>query len=118
MQSARLATYLLHDASFALREGNVPSRLVADELNLNLTTLAATLLVIIIVIVGSAGALALDSTRFGGACTCAVADRLRVVELGRGRLVVLIRDVGHFARLALWFHKKLQKDKRLVEMLF
>lgn len=46
-------TYLLHDAGLALGEGDVPARLVLDELDLNLPALAARLVVIVVVVVGS-----------------------------------------------------------------
>lgn len=44
-------TYLLHDTSFSLREGNVPSRLVLNEFDLNLATLTAGLRVFIVIVV-------------------------------------------------------------------
>lgn len=69
------------------------ARFVADELDLDLTTLAAALLVIVIVIVRSRRALALDAAALVGGT--AVANRLRLVELGGRILVVLVRDVGH-----------------------
>lgn len=87
-------TNLLHDASFSLRKGNMPSRLVADELDLNLATLASTLLVIIVVVVGSRRSLSLDATAFLSAAAIAT-DGVRLVELGRGGLVRLICNVGH-----------------------
>lgn len=49
---ARLETYLLHDAGLPLRKGNVPARLVLDELDLNLSPLAAGLVVILVIVVG------------------------------------------------------------------
>ena len=44
--------YLLHDTSLALGKGNVSTRLVGDELDLNLAALAAALLIVIIVVHG------------------------------------------------------------------
>ena len=82
------ATNLFHDACLTLRERNVATRLITDELDLNLATLAAAFLIVIIVIVGSAGALALGAAALGD-----VAGLLQVV--GRG-LVVLIWVFGHF----------------------
>lgn len=46
-------TYLLHDTGFALGEGDVPTRLVLDELDLNLPALAAGLVIVVVVVVGS-----------------------------------------------------------------
>lgn len=86
-----VSTYLLHDTSLALGKCNVATGLVVDELDLNLATLAAALLVIVIVVVGGAGTLALDASVLSDA---AVAN-LRLVEVGRRGLVVLIGDVGH-----------------------
>lgn len=85
-------TNLLHDTGFPLREGDVPTRLVADKLNLNLAALATALVVVVIVIiVGSALALALDAATLGGSAAIAVG----VVEVAGRLLVVLIGDVGH-----------------------
>jgi hypothetical protein len=86
-------THLLHYSRLALREGDVPTRLVADKLDLNLATLATALLIVVIVVVGGAGAGTFDAATFD---RIAIADRVRLVEVGRGGLVVLIRDVGHF----------------------
>jgi len=89
------ATNLLHDTSFALGEGDVATRLVADELDLNLATLAAALFVVVVIVVGRARARALDATALCGGIV-AIADRMRLVEFGGRRLVVLVGDVGHF----------------------
>lgn len=89
------------------------ARLVADELDLNLATLTAALLVIVIVVVGSARSGALDATRLSGD-RVSIADRVRVVKLGWGGLVVLVSDVGHFYRSGITRYKK----GKMVEMLF
>ena len=60
MRAQRAPTYLLHDTSLALGEGDVPTRLVLDELDLNLSSLAAGLVIIVVVVVGS-GARTLDA---------------------------------------------------------
>lgn len=87
-----LATNLFHDAGLALGKSNVATRLVRDELDLNLAALAATLFVVIIIVVGRRRTLAFDAARLGGA---AVAYRVGVVNVLRRRLVVLVGDVGH-----------------------
>ena len=69
-------TDLLHNTSLALGKGDVSTRLVADELDLNLATLATALLVIVVLIVSSSLALALHA-----------------VEAHRGR-IALVSDVG------------------------
>jgi hypothetical protein len=83
-------THLLHDAGLALREGNVPARLVLDELDLNLPALAAGLVIIVVVVVGRR-ALALGAARIAdaeGAITI-------VVQRGR-RVLVVVGDLrGH-----------------------
>jgi len=71
----------------------VSTRLVSDELDLNLSTLATGLIIVIIVVVGSRWSLALDAT--------VIADRITIsdgmfVEGGGRTLVVLIGDVGHY----------------------
>lgn len=84
-------TDLLHDASFPLRKGDMPTRLVTDELYLNLAALASTLIVVVvIVVIRSALALSLDAATLGGS-----AIAVRIVEVAGRRLVVLISDVGH-----------------------
>ena len=45
--------HLLHDAGFALGEGDVTTRLILNELNINLPSLAARLVIIIVVVVRS-----------------------------------------------------------------
>lgn len=50
-RGGKKTNHLLHDTSFSLREGNVPSRLVLNELDLNLATLTAGLRVFIVIIV-------------------------------------------------------------------
>ena len=83
-------TYLLHDASFALGEGDVPTRLVLNEFDINLPTFTAGLIVIIVVIIGgSTDARTLDSTVVG------VAIGVAWVVGGRGVGCVGVRDVGH-----------------------
>jgi hypothetical protein len=84
------STNLFHDASLALGKGDVAARLVGDELDLNLPTFAVALFVIIVVIISGAGTGTLGATRLA-----AIADRVRLIEVGRRGLVVLIRDVGH-----------------------
>lgn len=60
--------YLLHDARLALGESDVTARFVLDELDLNLPSLTAGFIIVVIVIVGgialalTLGAAALDGT--------------------------------------------------------
>jgi hypothetical protein len=72
----------------------VATRFVGDKLDLDLAALAAALLVVVIVIVGRGRAGALNSARLSNTGV-AIADRMRLVELGGRGLVVLICDVGH-----------------------
>ena len=92
----RAETNLLHDAGLALGESDVAARLVADELDLDLAALAAALLVVVIVVVGRGSAGALNAAGLANIAV-AIADGMRVVELGGRGLVVLIGDVGHFS---------------------
>lgn len=85
-------TYLLHDAGLALGEGDVATRLVRDELDLDLPPLAARLVIVVVVVVGGRGTLALDAAVL--ARGAAVPDGV-VVEGRRGGRVVLVGDVGH-----------------------
>lgn len=97
-------TYLLHDTGLALGECNVAARLVADELDLNLATLAADLILIIVIVIGSGRTLALDATSLGGGR--AIANRVRLVEVGGRGLVVLVGDVCHLVSPAAVVYDK------------
>lgn len=58
--------YLLHDASFPLGEGDVSTRLVLNELDVNLATLSAGFVVVVVVIIGGgADTGSLDATVVG-----------------------------------------------------
>jgi hypothetical protein len=75
-------TYLLHDAGLSLGEGNVTTRLVLDELDLDLSSLAARLVVVVVIVVGGrsvGGALSLDASLFRG----------NAVVVGRWRVAIL-----------------------------
>ena len=81
-------TDLLHDARLALREGNVPTRLVLDEFDVNLSPLSSRLVVVVIVVIGSsAHARTLDTARIG---TVAIVGRVQA-----GRVGVWIGNVSH-----------------------
>jgi hypothetical protein len=74
----------------------VSTRLVGDELNLNLSTLATGLIIVIVVVVGGRWSLAFDAT--------VITDRIAIsdgmfVEGGGRPLVVLIGDVGHYDKI-------------------
>lgn len=57
-------SHLLHDTRLPLREGDVSTRLVLNELDLDLTALTARLVVVVIIVVGGiGGTLALDAAR-------------------------------------------------------
>jgi hypothetical protein len=99
-----LATYLLHDASFALGKSNVATRLIADKLNLNLATFAPALLVVVIIVIGNAIARTLNATVLGRgrvAIAC-----VAIVQLLGSVLVVLVGDVGHCGIGAGWYHER------------
>lgn len=88
-------TNLFHDTGLALGESDVSARFVADELDLNLAAFTAALLIVVIIVVGSAWTGAFDAASLAGD-RIAIADRMRIVKLCWGGLVVLICDVGHF----------------------
>jgi hypothetical protein len=81
-------TDLLHDTRLALRECDVATRFIGDELDLNLSSLTSGLIIIIVIIVGSRWALA-----FGTASVTAISET--VIVKGRRRTLVGIGDVGH-----------------------
>ena len=83
------STYLLHDTSLPLGEGDVATRLILDKLDLDLAALTAGLVVIIIIVLG-AHAVALGATGVG-----AVTRLLQVIVLARGELLVDGSHVGH-----------------------
>lgn len=64
------------------------TRLISDELDLNLSSLASRLVIIVVVVVSSRGALAFDT-----ATIIAVSEGV-VIE-GRGGALIVIGDVGH-----------------------
>lgn len=75
--------YLLHDASLALGEGNVPTRFVLNELDVNLPSLATGLVVVIVIVVGGrADARTFDASVLPTGCAVAVTGRDRVVVDG------------------------------------
>ena len=83
-------TNLLHDAGLALGEGDVSTRLVLDELDLDLASLATRLVIVIVVVVGGAGTRALDASALEAA--------IAVLEvIGRGGRVGLVigGDLSH-----------------------
>ena len=96
-------TYLLHDTSLSLGEGDMATRLVLNELDLDLAPLATGLVIVIIVVVGSAGTRALDAS----ALERAIAVLQIVVGGGRVGLVIVGELVGHIGRgwsgAAGWF---------------
>jgi hypothetical protein len=73
------------------------ARLVGDKLDLNLSTLASGLIVVIVIVVGGRGTLAFDAARLD---RIPVSDGM-LVEGGWRALVVLIRDVGHCGKMDL-----------------
>ena len=82
-------TDLLHDAGLALGESDVTTRLVLDELDLNLSPLATWLVVVVVIVVGG-GARSLCRSL----SAVAVADR--VIVGGRRRVLVVLCDfAGH-----------------------
>ena len=88
----RIGTHLLHDTSLSLGECDMATRLISDELDLNLSALASWLIIIVVVVVCGSLTRSLDATRFN--CV-AIADSVLIESRGR-TLVVLVGDVGHF----------------------
>ena len=89
-----VTTNLLHNTSLSLGESDVTTRLVLDELDLDLSSLAARLVVVVVIVVGGCGvggALSLDASLLGR----------NAVIVGRGGVRVLsISDlISHTVRL-------------------
>ena len=82
-------TNLLHDPSFPLGEGNVTTRLVLDEFDLDLSSLTASLLVIVIIVI----ACLRHSRTLCASRIEAVAGQ--VIAWGRVIKGIRIGDVGH-----------------------
>jgi hypothetical protein len=59
------ASYLLHDSSLALGESDVSTRLILNELDFNLSSLATGFVIVVVVIVESTLARTLDTAIFG-----------------------------------------------------
>lgn len=87
------ATHLLHDTRLPLREGDVATGLVLDELDFNLSAFA-TGLILIIVVIFSTDAIALGHVGVGGAVTGG--GLVEVVEGSRGGFLLTDgSNVGH-----------------------
>ena len=80
--------HLLHDPSLTFRKGDVPSRFVLDEFDVNLPPLTARLVIVIIIIVcSSTHARPLNAASIGAV---AIVGRVEPRRMG-----VWIGDVGH-----------------------
>jgi len=89
MGGCPVATHLLHDTGLPLGEGDVATRLVLDELDLDLAALTARLVVVIIVVLGA------HATALGAASLSAVARLVQVIVAGGELVVSDSRHVGH-----------------------
>lgn len=79
---------LLHNTCFSLGECDVTAGLVRDEFDLDLASLTASLLIVIIIVVGCHGvSWSLDASRI---ITIKIITRRWIIETGRG-----IGDVSH-----------------------
>jgi len=104
--------YLLHDASFALRKGDMPTRLVLNELDFNLPSLTARLVIIVIVVVGgSAGALTLVASGFNGTILKVILLRI-VWNNVVGHLITQSKSGVLQLGLALWVGQDVEQPKR------
>lgn len=83
--------YLLHDTRLALRERDVATRLVGDELDLDLATLPAALVVVVIVAAGGGARAFYAPISIAGRAVSGM-----IIEVCWGGLIVLIGNVGHF----------------------
>lgn len=84
------ALYLLHDTCFSLREGNVTTRLVLNEFDLDLSAFSSALLIIVIIIIARHG----SSWSLGASSVNAIASQI----VAGGRMVKAgsrIGDVRH-----------------------
>ena len=98
-------SYLLHDAGLALREGDVTTRLVLDEFDVNLPPFATGLVVVVVVVVASGRT---DPSPFHTAVLCtavAVAGAEGIVASRGGVLIIRIGNVRH----DLWLGLKLSR---------
>ena len=74
-------TYLLHDTGLPLGKGNVATRLVLNELDLDLAALTAGLVIIVVVVLGA------HAAALGAAGVSAVTGLLEVI-VGRRKLLL------------------------------
>jgi hypothetical protein len=88
-------SYLFHDTSFTLGECDMATRFVLNKLDINLSSLASRLVVIIVIVVACrcTDASTLHSTRIA---TLSIAGRKRVVVSRRRMVVVGFSDFTHF----------------------
>ena len=86
---------LLHDASLALGEGDVTARLVLNEFDIYLSSLATGFVIVVVIVIGSgAAAGTFDATSF------AISIAGRVGEVGR--VVIGVGDVAHLVGRRQW----------------
>ena len=84
MRSGTGCSDLLHDTGLALRESNVSTRLVLNELDVNLPALTARLFIIIVIIVAGSSA---DARTFDTAIVSALAS----VAIAAGQDIIVSR---------------------------
>lgn len=88
-EQVRNGTYLLHNTSLPLGKGDVTTRLILDELNLDLAALTARLVIVVVVVLGA------NAAALGTAGVSAVARLLQVVVVRRELLLTNRRHIGH-----------------------
>lgn len=103
-------THLLHDSRFPLRKGNVTTRLVLDELDVNLPPLAAGLAVIVVVVV-----VVVDGATLGRAVGIVAVSLAEAVIEVRGRELVVVCEVRHIMRFG-WYTLGLDTNGLVLRM--
>jgi hypothetical protein len=84
----------------------VTTRLIRDELDLNLAALTAWLIIIIVVVVGGGRTLTLDTASIAASDVVAIAHGMAVVERRWRALLVVVCDVGHYGIKLLRYDEK------------
>ena len=93
-------TYLLHYSGLSLRERDVSSRFVRDELDVNLPALATRLIVIVVVVVPGAASVT-DTSAFGAAILCGLAVAVAGERIVGSRGRALLGRFGEIAHVGM-----------------
>jgi hypothetical protein len=92
-------THLFHDTCLSLGKGDVATRFILDEFNLNLPSLTSRLIVIIVIIVGSSA----EARTFGASILDGTIAGDKVILSGRR---VFVSDGSDIRHVGVWVQER------------